>query len=89
MGVNGIDARRGPVFSMQGLAAQAAIDGQGVALLGRSVVTLDLAAGRLVQPFAMTWPVDYAIWFACRAEDRDNDTVRRFRDWLVSDLATA
>jgi len=85
-GITGCDPRRGPVFSMQGLAAQAAIDGQGIALLGRSVVALDLAAGRLVEPFAMTWPVAFAIWFVCRPEDRELDTVRCFHDWLVGDL---
>lgn len=88
-GIAGCDPRRGPVFSMQGLAAQAAIDGQGIALLGRSVVTLDLAAGRLVQPFAMTWPVAFAIWFVCRPEDRERDAVRRFRDWLFEEVGTA
>jgi LysR family glycine cleavage system transcriptional activator len=86
-GIAGGDPRRGPVFSMQGLAAQAAIDGQGIALLGRSVVSLDLAAGRLVEPFAVAWPVAFAIWFVCRSGDRERDPVRRFHDWLIEDIA--
>ncbi|MBT7614129.1 MAG: transcriptional regulator GcvA [Rhodospirillaceae bacterium] len=84
--VTGCNADLGPIFSMQGMAAQAAIDGQGIALLGRTVVSLDLAAGRLVEPFSITSPVAFAIWFVCRPEDSTRDTVAAFREWLLADI---
>lgn len=86
LGVTGCDPERGPSFSLQGLAAQAAIEGQGVALLGRAVVSLDLAAGRLVEPFAIRFPVGYAIWFLCRPERRDQSPVAEFRAWLFDNV---
>ena len=89
LGVAGCDPERGPSFSLQGLAAQAAIEGQGVALLGRAVVSLDLAAGRLVEPFEIRFPVGYAIWFLCRAERRDQSPVAEFRKWLFENVASS
>lgn len=50
----GLPWRRGPGqlrFSDEGHAIQAALAGQGVALLSLALVADDLAAGRLVQPF--------------------------------------
>ncbi|MEM7120632.1 MAG: transcriptional regulator GcvA [Pseudomonadota bacterium] len=87
LGVRDRDPERGPTFSLQGLAAQAAIEGQGIALLGHAVVDLDLRAGRLVEPFATRFPVDHAIWFLCRPERRDQSPVAEFRHWLFNSVA--
>jgi LysR family glycine cleavage system transcriptional activator len=87
LGVTGVDPRRGPTFSLQGLAAQAAIEGQGIALLGASVVELDLAAGRLVEPFPVRFPVRYAIWLVTQPERRRQSPVAEFCDWLLADVS--
>jgi LysR family transcriptional regulator, glycine cleavage system transcriptional activator len=50
-GVSGVDAERGTRFSDETHAIQAALAGQGVALLSLPLVAEDLASGTLVQPF--------------------------------------
>jgi LysR family glycine cleavage system transcriptional activator len=61
-GARDVDASRGPRFSMGGMAVQAAVEGQGVALASSVLVADDLAAGRLVKPFELSLcaPVDFA-----------------------------
>lgn len=50
-GVEGVDPERGPRFTVENMAVQAAIEGQGVALAGGTLVADDIRAGRLVRPF--------------------------------------
>ena len=47
---------RGPEFQYYGQALQAAVDGLGVAMGIRPYIDDDLAAGRLVAPFALSVP---------------------------------
>lgn len=53
---------RGPVFSQTALCIDAAVAGQGVALVPRLFVAGDLAAGRLVQPFDLVIRADKDFW---------------------------
>lgn len=86
-GVTGVDAERGPWFSHSDLAVRAAIDGQGVAL-GRSVLTADaLADGRLVRPFDIALPGEFAYYFVCPKEAEDRPKIKAFRDWLLAEAA--
>src|SRR5690606_24222649 len=48
-----VDPDRGPRFSHAHMAIEAAIAGQGVALGRSTLVSRDLAEGRLVRPFAL------------------------------------
>lgn len=67
------------------LVIQAAIDGQGVAL-GRSfLVESALADGRLVKPFELTIPVDYAYYVVCPEATADRPKVTAFRDWIIAE----
>jgi LysR family glycine cleavage system transcriptional activator len=50
-GVSGVDAGSGVVFSDESHAIQAALAGQGVALLSLLLVAPELHSGTLVQPF--------------------------------------
>lgn len=72
-----------------GLALQAAIDGQGVALGDSSLVSDDLAAGRLVQPFAVTikGPPQFAYYVISPVETQNDPLVRSFRDWILDEAA--
>lgn len=54
---------RGPVFDNAAQAIQAALDGQGVVMARAPFVADDLAAGRLVRPFAIAIDHDRA-WYA-------------------------
>ncbi len=83
-GVRGVDARRGPRFSNAVLALQAALDGQGVALALRPLVAGDLAAGRLVVPFALSVPSPYAYFLVMPEAVARRPAVAAFRDWLLA-----
>lgn len=86
-GALNIDADRGPGFSNSNLVIQAAIAGEGVAL-GRSVLVADdLAAGRLVRPFDMSLPGEFAYYVVCPEADAKRPKVEAFRNWLLDEAA--
>ena len=74
---------KGPRFSASELVTQAALDGQGVALGRRVLVAGDLEAGRLVQPFAMTYPVSFAYYLVSAKNAAERPKVAAFRDWML------
>jgi DNA-binding transcriptional LysR family regulator len=75
--------RRGPRFDSYALALQAAVDGLGVAIGLGPYVEDDLAAGRLVAPFAVTVPKDRAWYLIASPARRDDPSFAAFRDWLL------
>ena len=78
---------RGPVFDSSALMAAAAASGQGVALAPPSMFARDLAAERLVQPFAVT--IDAGRYWLTRLMSRpESDAMRRFRAWLLEEMAS-
>jgi len=80
-------AERGPRFSDSSLLLEAAADGLGLAL-GRSALTAgDLAAGRLVRPFAQVRPAEFAYHLVCPRADADTPKVAAFRQWLAEQAA--
>ncbi len=86
-GLTDIDPTRGPHFTAENMAVQAAIDGQGVALVGDILVADHLAAGRLVRPFdtSLSTPLSFSYYLL---SDRDSDSLPRvaaFRKWLLEE----
>ena len=74
---------RGPQFQYYGQALQAAVDGLGVAMGIRPYIDDDLAAGRLVAPFALTVPKGmrwYLVYRSFRTGQRD---FAAFRRWII------
>jgi LysR family glycine cleavage system transcriptional activator len=74
---------RGPLFQYYGQALQAATDGLGVAMGIRPYIDDDLAAGRLVAPFALTVPKGmrwYLVYRSFQTEQRD---FAAFRRWII------
>ena len=74
---------RGPEFQFYGQALQAAIDGLGIAMGIRPYIDDDLAAGRLVAPFALSVPKGmrwYLVYRSFRTEQRD---FAAFRRWIM------
>lgn len=88
-GVTDYQETAGLRLDNSGLALQAAIDGQGVALGDSSLVSDDLAAGRLVQPFAVTikGPPQFAYYVISPIETQNDPLVRSFRDWILDEAA--
>ena len=83
----GVDVARGPRFDQSNLVIQSAIDGEGVAL-GRSALVADaLADGRLVRPFAISLPAQYAHYIVCPEAAIDRPAIRAFSDWLLQEAA--
>ena len=87
-GVTGIDFTRGPVFSMNSLALQAAIEGQGVALASSVLAADDLSAGRLVMPFDVSVcdPLDFAYYVVVPKRAVSVPKVAAFRGWLLDEI---
>ncbi len=85
VGVREVDAARGPRFTQTGLAIQAAIEGHGVALAGSVLVDQDLAAGRLVKPFAQSMPVAFAYYLVCPKATAKQARVAAFRRWMLAE----
>ncbi len=84
-GVDGIDATRGPRFSMQSMAVQAALEGHGVALASSVLVADDLAAGRLCKPFTLSLPLSFAYYVVATEAAADQPKVAAFRAWILAE----
>lgn len=85
-GVSGIDTERGPRFSNAILALEAVAEGQGVALALRQQVEADVAAGRLLIPFAISMPSTYAYFLVIPQTIAERAVVRAFKDWLQVEI---
>lgn len=72
-------------FSNAVLALDAALAGQGVALSLRDLVAADVAAGRLMLPFALTLPSPYAYFLVLPEQTAARPDVAALRDWLVAE----
>lgn len=86
-GVEGIDPTRGPSFWPSHLVINAAVDGLGVALAKKIWVETDLAQGRLVRPFDISIPVEFAYYVVYPEEREDNMQIMTFVDWIRDEVA--
>jgi LysR family glycine cleavage system transcriptional activator len=77
----------GPLFSNSHMALSAAVAGQGYALGLTPLVDDDLAAGRLVRPFAVEIPSAFGFWFVCRKDRLEDPKVATFRRWIFEEAA--
>ena len=86
-GLHDIDPTRGPRFTMENMAVQAALDGHGVALIGDILVADDLAAGRLVRPFdpSLSTPLTFSFYLLSAKDGAEQPKVAAFRDWLLEE----
>lgn len=80
-------AQRGPVFADGGLVLQAALRGQGVALMDERAVVEELRDGRLTQLLDLALPHG-AYWLVTRRFDRLKPAALAFADWLMSAVRT-
>ena len=88
-GVDGVDARRGPVFASVYLAQEAAIAGHGIALGIAPLVEDDLRHGRLVRLFDLAVDNAYAFWLVRRKATESRAPVDAFSQWLREEMAGA
>jgi LysR family glycine cleavage system transcriptional activator len=74
---------KGPKFEYYGHALQAAADGVGVAMGIRPYIDDDIAAGRLVAPFALSIPKGARWYLVYRAARQAEPAFAAFRAWIT------
>ena len=82
-------AERGQVFATLDLATSAAAGGLGVAMADLHLVETELAEGRLIAPFELVVREGTGYVLVTEAGRLDEPRVAVFKDWLLSELATA
>jgi len=85
---SGVCLQRGPVLNQASLAIDAAVDGQGVALARTALAARDLLSGRLVRPFEMALPANFAYYIVCPRAVAAHPKVVAFREWLLAEAAS-
>ena len=68
-----------------GMFLGAAVEGLGVALGRTTLISDDLAAGRLVCPFDLALHSDFGYWIVYPENRINRPKVRAFRDWLIEE----
>jgi LysR family glycine cleavage system transcriptional activator len=86
-GVTGVNPHHGPRFRDVSLALEAACDGQGVVLAMEPVARREIAAGRLVIPFATPLRARLAFYLVTPEAVAEQPAVVAFREWLLSEAA--
>ena len=74
---------RGTEFEFYGQALQAAVDGLGIAMGIRPYIDDDLAAGRLVAPFALSVPKGMRWYLVYRGFSTGQRDFAAFRRWII------
>ena len=85
--VTGVNGHRGLHFNRVSLALEAAIEGQGVVLTLEQLAETDLARKRLVIPFTIRVPMDYAYFVISQDDAAKQRNIDLFRDWLFEQVA--
>lgn len=90
-GVETNEADRGPRFSMESMAVQAAIEGQGVVLSSHALVSDDLAKGRLIQPFCVqtNQQTQFSYYLVYPEAHLQRPKVVAFKNWVTLEIEHA
>ncbi|SLN13205.1 Glycine cleavage system transcriptional activator [Roseovarius albus] len=90
-GLHDADPNRGPHFTQESMAIQAALDGQGVALVGDRLVSDHLTNGRLVCPFGpdLMTPLTFSYYLLSSRGNSSTPKVSAFRTWLIEEAGQA
>ncbi|MEM7226689.1 MAG: transcriptional regulator GcvA [Pseudomonadota bacterium] len=86
-GVPDLPLDHGPRFPNSNMALQAAIAGQGVALVRSAHVDGGLSAGGLVRLFDVHCPADSAYYLVCPEGAQERPRIVAFRDWIQGEAA--
>jgi len=82
------EPKRGVLFQDSSNLLQAAMDGQGIALVRRSLAMHEIAAGRLVRLFKdIDGPSPWRYYFICPPQLLATGRVKAFRDWVFDEVA--
>ncbi|PMS19989.1 XRE family transcriptional regulator [Trinickia dabaoshanensis] len=82
------EPRRGVLYQDSSNLLQATIDGQGIAMVRRSIASHELTTGRLVRLFEIDAPSASSYWFVCPPPLLASARVQAFRAWLMEEVAS-
>jgi LysR family glycine cleavage system transcriptional activator len=85
-GLDWPEPTRGAMFNDSSHMAQAAAEGQGIALVRESLLGNDLATGALVRLFDISIPAPRRFWFVYPERMVHSPKLALFRDWLFAEL---
>ncbi|CAN7519400.1 transcriptional regulator GcvA [Trinickia sp. LjRoot230] len=80
------EPRRGVLYQDSSNLVQAAVDGQGIALLRRSIAMHEIAAGRLVHLFDIDATTEASYYFVCPPSLLPSARVQAFRTWIFAEV---
>ena len=88
-GMHDVDPFKGPKFTKEEMAVRAALDGEGVALIGDRMAANHLASGRLVRPFDkdLSTPLVFAYFLLTPRDRLDQPKINTFRTWVLSEAS--
>ncbi len=86
-GVTDVNPDKGPVFTVESMAIQAAMSGSGVALASTYAVADDIKAGRLVVPFERSLPSHFGYWVVTPPRTANQPKIKAFREWILAEAA--
>ena len=86
-GVDFIDPSRGIYFKQGEMIINAAIEGQGIALVGNVLAAGEIEAGRLVQLFETRLPVRLSFHLVTSRQKARSTKVAAFRTWILEESA--
>ena len=69
------------------LAQESAIEGRGLAMTIGPYAAEEIKLGRLEEPFQLKVEHKHHWYFACSAEHRNKNKIKRFEEWLVKQVA--
>lgn len=80
--------RGGAQYDMHSITGQAAVMGQGVALVCAAFFAADIAAGRLILPFTdRVLQTTRSYWLVYSERRADEPKIKAFRDWILSEVS--
>lgn len=84
-GITDIDTSHGIYFNQADMLLEAAIEGQGIGLVGEVLAANDIAEGRLVQPFETRLPVRLCYHLVSSRQKARSAKVVAFREWILEE----
>ena len=84
---NQINVQQGPIFSHSSMVIQAAVHGQGVALVNNVMARSEIESGRLVRPFQDVLVSKNAFYLVCQDSQAELGKIAAFRQWILSQAA--
>ncbi|WP_413494290.1 transcriptional regulator GcvA [Morganella psychrotolerans] len=83
-----VNVQHGPIFSHSAMVIQAAVHGQGVALVNNVMAKNELDGGRLVCPFKDILVSKNAFYLVCQDSQADSGKIAAFRQWIMAQAAS-